>query len=151
MIFVKTFKRTALITIFGFISACSTVTEEDRAQVAEISSPTLFGETGDTLDSSVPGQLVLHRTWNGEGLLFLGTGPKVEIDGREIGRCLLGDGAEITLAAGEHEIRAPHSDVSARRFRILPGQTIYAECKYTVGALVPNVQFEFSATRAARN
>jgi len=97
--------------------------------------------------SSLGSYAVLYRTWHGEGLLFLGTGPKVEVDGREVGRCLLGDGRSIQLTAGEHVISAPHSEVSTRRFRINPGQTMFVECQYTVGAMVPNVQFEFHAER----
>jgi len=146
----RTVVRFALVAIVGAVAACATVTEEDRAQVAEVPDPTIPKETADTVTSvpsDEPAQIVLYRTWNGEGLLFLGSGPKVEVDGREVGRCLLGDGREIEVAAGEHVISAPHSEVSARPFRINPGQTIYVECKYTVGVLVPNVQFEFSAAR----
>lgn len=106
------------------VAACATVTEEDRAQVAEVRDSSSTTETAETLDSAVsnkPGRMVLYRTWHGEGLLFLGSGPKVEVDGREVGRCLLGDGSEIKLAAGEHVISAPHSEVSTRPFRINPG------------------------------
>ena len=150
MISANPFVRLALVGMVGAVAACATVTKEERTQVAEVrdaSSPTETGGASVALVSSGPGKAVLYRTWNGEGLVFLGSGPKVEIDGREVGRCKLGDGNEFELAAGEHVIRAPHSEVSTRRFRISPGQTIYIECKYTVGALVPNVQFEFHATR----
>ena len=143
----KLISTLASVSCLSFIAACSTVTEADRAQVAEVAMTSNQTETEGPADSNTPGRVILHRTWNGEGLAFLGTGPKVEIDGIEVGRCLLGDGTEIAVSPGEHEISAPHSQVSARRFRIFPGQVIYAECKYTVGTLVPNVQFEFTADR----
>lgn len=138
--------RLAMAASISAVAACATVTEEQRAQIAEVHDPSqplaLTGTTGNE-----PSRIVLYRTWNGEGLLFLGSGPKVEIDGREVGRCLLGDGNTIELTAGEHVIFAPLSEVSSRPFRINAGQTIFVECKYTVGALIPNVQFEFHATR----
>jgi len=142
--------RATSIALFGLVAACTSVTKEERGQVAEVSPPASTVEASIAADKNAPGRVVLYREWNGEGLAFLGSGPKVQIDGREVGRCLLGDGTEITLAAGEHEIQAPHSEVSRRRFRIEADQTIYVKCKYTIGALVPNVQFEFFATRKAK-
>lgn len=143
-------QRLAMITAVCTFAACATVTEEDRAQVADVRPITTSvneGEGSIQPNSDANAQLTLFRRWNGEGLLFLGTGPKVEIDGREVGRCLLGEGTVIELAPGEHIIRAPHSEISARPFRTHPGQTLFVECKYTVGALVPNVEFEFHADR----
>ena len=144
------FIRLAEFGLASAVAACASVTEEDRKNVAVVPDSRLTDGSTDVrlaTASNAPGRIVLYRTWHGEGLLFLGTGPKVEVDGREIGRCLLGDGATTELAAGDHVISAPHSDVSSRPFRINPDQTVFVECKYTVGALVPNVEFDFHATR----
>jgi len=124
------------------VSACTSVTEEDRSVVTQIPPNSVEAPDSNSHKNSTA-QLELFRKWNGEGLLFLGTGPMVLLDGQEIGRCLLGDGSKIRIPAGEHVIRARTSDVSERRFRIDPGQTAFIECRYTVGVMSPNVEFVF--------
>ena len=151
--------------LLGILAACASVTEEDRARVAQVGdAPAPVASAGDAqlsqvttsemsdpalplANSGARARAILYRKWNGEGLAFMASGPKVEIDGRDVGRCLLGKGREIDLAAGEHVIRAPMSAKSERPFRIFPGQTIYVECRYTQGALVPNAEFLFKASR----
>lgn len=136
------------IAIFLILAmgACATVTEEERTTVVQIPTPiTSPSETATKQDG--PAQLVMFRKWNGEGLVYLGTGPMILLDGQEIGRCKLGKGHEMQIPAGEHVIKARTSQISERRFRVEPGQTAYVECKYTAGALSPNVEFHFKDGR----
>lgn len=139
----RNFFTTALLLAVG---ACTSVTEEERSVVVQI-PPNSVEAPDSNSHKSETAQLELFRKWNGEGLLFLGTGPMVLLDGQEIGRCLLGDGSKIKIPAGEHVIRARTSDVSERRFRVDAGQTAFVECRYTVGVMSPNVEFIFSDKR----
>jgi len=136
------FRRPFCVALLLTLGACATVTEEERSTVVQV-PPSPTAEVEVDMQQGDTARLVLFRRWNGEGLVFLGTGPMVLVDGQEIGRCLLGEGSETQISTGEHVIRARTSDVSERRFRVEPGQTAFVECRYTVGAFSPNVEFDF--------
>lgn len=133
-------------SFLSLTAACTTVTEAERNTVVQLPI-SQTQEIDAVAATNGTAKIIMFRSWNGEGLLFLPTGPMVLIDGQEIGRCLLGDGSEHTIAAGEHVIRSLSSDISERPFQISAGQTALVECKYTAGALSPNVEFIFTTTR----
>ncbi len=144
------FKLTVQILLVLVIASCATVTAEERATVARVGSSNATGagsEAINSADKNIPTRVILYRKWNGEGLAEMASGPKVEIDGRQVGRCFLGEGKEIELEPGEHQIIAPFSKTSARRFFIEKGQTVYIECRYIQGVLGANVEFIFRESR----